>query len=128
MIVAQPDLELVLELPSTAWLGRAAAGQFTDVVVALSDSLPATDTFAEVLRRRPWIRVIAVTNEIDQAATYELEPRRTDVGELSAEALLDLIRGVHPASVFPHADHRRGRRNSGTGRAAETNHPEGEPR
>lgn len=83
MIAAEPDLELTLELRTSAWLAQAAVTEEADVVISFETSLPGAHSFDDVLRARPALRVIAVDTGTERAAVFEMLPARRVVRDLS---------------------------------------------
>lgn len=61
------------------------------VVVGLHDSeLP--DTCLELLLERPRVKVLAIEEQNGRAHLYELRPEQVDIGEVSPDEVVEMIR------------------------------------
>ena len=92
MIAGQSDLEIVMELLTTAWLAVAVSHERPDVVLVLDQVAPGPDAFDDVLEAHAPVRVIALAPDRRSAVEYRLEPRSDDLYFLSDEALLAHVR------------------------------------
>ena len=70
--------------------GRASHAP-ADVLIARAGSLER-DEVISLLYRRPRMRVITVEELGPQAYMFELRPERVDLGELSPNRLVDIVR------------------------------------
>jgi hypothetical protein len=95
------DIEVVASLSDPALLESVAGANDIGVVITVCNSeerhLAPLDEF---LAGRPHRRVLAIEDDARTAYLYELRPRRTSIGPLSPEALIDFVRGS-PGSLHP---------------------------
>jgi hypothetical protein len=74
-----------------------------DVVLVGQKANDETCTFAPLLLSQPKLKVLAIADDADSGLLYDLRPYRKQIGKLSADALLDAIRG--PQVVAPDIQH-----------------------
>ncbi len=88
----EPDMRVVGEIDDEAAdLRRVARSRADFVIVGLRDSsLP--DVCERLMRDRPATKVVGVSQEGRRAFLYELRPYTLNLGEMSSEVLLDVIR------------------------------------
>jgi hypothetical protein len=80
------------DLPGAIWRTRA------DVVVVGQDPQGERDSYLSLLLRHPRIKVLAITENGNSGALYELRPRRIFLGKISARTLVKAIRRRAPLS------------------------------
>ncbi len=101
VVIAEPDMAVVGvidEADLTAAVRRARA----DVVVVGEDPQgDQRDLYLKLLRRHPHIKVLAIAESGKKASFYELRPRRTSIGKISARSFAATIRAKTPLSVAP---------------------------
>jgi DNA-binding NarL/FixJ family response regulator len=84
----QADMEVVGEVPVGA-LPTAVARERADVLVIGFDR---PSLVAELMERRPRLKVLAVADEGRDCSLYALRPERADLGEASPQQLVETIR------------------------------------
>ena len=93
----QPDMEVVGDLPEDAEpvMVEELAGAFVAVRAGPNGELP--EIGLRLLERRAHgVRVLALSSEGRRGFLYELRPNEFDIGEISPERLLNVIRAVIP--------------------------------
>lgn len=92
-VVAQPDLDVVAELPADG-LNATLADLDTDIVVwNNADESRVAELLGELsCRRGP--RVLATIGDGREASLWELTPHRTELGALSPASLVQTIRST----------------------------------
>lgn len=88
VVAAEPDLELVAELPDCASLADAIARDHPDVVIGCSTH----DDVERLLRDSASVKVLKIEGAGRSSFLYELQPERTPLGEISPARLLEAIR------------------------------------
>jgi hypothetical protein len=86
----RPQLHLAAVLPAGMALEAAACDHDADVVIAMSRGAGQDRAaMAALLQRRPRLRAIALGDDGRNAVVYELRPRLTALGDVSAPQLLE---------------------------------------
>ena len=93
IIAEEGDMEVVGELPDLQRAGELAERTGANFVITGRTHPELELAYEELLRQRPAMRVLAVAHEGRQSSLYELLPHVENLGELSAETLLTVIRG-----------------------------------
>jgi hypothetical protein len=88
-VQTEPGVKVIEERRDAAGLERVVARAGARAVVAGAESLDAEDALAVVTTAR--VRVVTLSAD-GQAAVYECRPQRRDVGELTPDALMRLLR------------------------------------
>lgn len=106
VVAAEPDMAVIGvvddgELPAA--VGRARA----DVVVVGHDARAERDSYCQLLLRHPHVKVLAISDNGKSGWLYELRPRRTSLGKISARTLTQAIRRRGPPSSEIRAPRRR---------------------
>jgi DNA-binding NarL/FixJ family response regulator len=89
-IDAEPDLEIVAERDDSSELEEALRSTGARVVVAAEYALEPARALALVASSG--IRVITLSGDGRDASVYECRPEQRSVGELSPQALAELLR------------------------------------
>jgi len=88
-LVGQPDMKLIGVFDTTAGLVDEVRDSAPDfVLVGAEHGCPVQP----LLENRPWMRVLEIEPQAADAHLYELQPRRVDLGEMSAADLVTTIR------------------------------------
>jgi DNA-binding NarL/FixJ family response regulator len=91
VVPMERDMEVVGEVAALEELVEAVVRGGADVlVIGRDDSALA----AELLERRPRLKVLAVAEEGRACSIYELRPQRVELGELSPRRLVAAIRAA----------------------------------
>lgn len=88
VISAQPDMEVV---PQDSRMMKLASIDEADpdvVILGRED----TSLTSRLLRMRPNLKVLAVAMDGREGVLFELRPRRVDLGEISPQKLVNVIR------------------------------------
>jgi hypothetical protein len=93
---AHEDIDVIGELAGHADLAGTAARTGADVVVVGKTAESRDEDYGEVLRRRPQLRILAISADGRRGFLHELQPRIVPLGELSPGSLVDAIRGGAP--------------------------------
>jgi DNA-binding NarL/FixJ family response regulator len=87
-----PDMTIVGQT-TDADLASAAKRARADVILVGEDVKQGTHEYAELLRARPALKLLAITDDGKNGTLYEMRPHKIPLGEISAETLRDAIRG-----------------------------------
>lgn len=93
ILTREPDIEVVGELRNASELPAILDRTGADIVVfGLSDQdlPPLCD---DVVRRHPNLRLLAVEDIGSHGFIYEMRPQKVELGELSPELVLEVVRG-----------------------------------
>jgi hypothetical protein len=101
IVVSMPDMTLVDRIVDGKDLLAAVRLTRANVVIVGQGADDEQETYAPLLYRRPRLRIIAVAGDGSIGLLYELLPQRIALGEMSADALGNAIRGS------PRIDRRR---------------------
>ncbi len=93
----QPDIEVTSVRWEAARIAREAERRVADIVITNHRASEAPAVFAELLARRPTLRVLSIVCEGRTSFLYALCPREVPLGELSASGLLHAVRAVAAA-------------------------------
>jgi chemotaxis response regulator CheB len=93
IIADEGDMEVVGELPDLQRVSELAERTGANFVITGRTHPEFDSAYEELLRQRPAMRVLAVQHQGRQSSLYELLPHVENLGELSAETLLTVIRG-----------------------------------
>jgi chemotaxis response regulator CheB len=91
---------VVAELPDTVPLRDAVASTDARVVIFGTEASELSAEGADLLSRRPRIRLLTVTRNGRRTCLYALRPHREDLGEISPAALLRAVKG-EPQGISP---------------------------
>jgi DNA-binding NarL/FixJ family response regulator len=94
------SVQVVAELPDTVPLEDAVAATDARVVIFGTEASELSAEATELLSRRPRVRLLTVTRNARRTSLYVLKPHREDLGEVSASALLDAVKG-EPQGMSP---------------------------
>jgi chemotaxis response regulator CheB len=92
IIAAQPDMVIVAEADDAEDLVAATAPYAPDVLVVGLEASETQEVAHDVLRRAPWLRVLAIEAGGRRAWLHMLRPYQMLLGEVSPSMLLDAIR------------------------------------
>jgi DNA-binding NarL/FixJ family response regulator len=94
VISAQSDMEIVMGVGQIGELDAIAAAEADVVILGREEPSFA----ARLLGARPNLKVLAVATDGRQAVLYELRPQRVDLGEISPQKLVAVIRETTKAA------------------------------
>lgn len=94
---AAPDIAVAVVGSEDSALSVADATQ-ADVAILRGDADGLPIVGHELLRRRPWMNVLALRGDGREAFLYQLRPVERPLGEVSPETLLDAVRALAPSS------------------------------
>jgi DNA-binding NarL/FixJ family response regulator len=97
----QPDMRVIDEIDDDPQdLRRLGRSRAEFVIVGLRDST-FPDVCDQLLLDRPRTKIVGVSQEGRRAFLYELRPHTQQLGEMSSQVLLDVIRrgGAHVAGA-----------------------------
>jgi DNA-binding NarL/FixJ family response regulator len=100
ILASDPGLEVVGELGEGDDLSKAAQETNADFVVTLTSRTRLSPSCVRLLADRLRPKVLALATEDSGAFLCELEPKVCDVGELSPESFITVIRENKP-SLLP---------------------------
>jgi hypothetical protein len=94
---AAPDITVAMVRAEDSALSIADEMQ-ADVAIVRgeADGLPTVGH--ELLRRRPWMNVLALRGDGREAFLYQLRPVERPLGEVSPQTLLDAVRALAPST------------------------------
>jgi DNA-binding NarL/FixJ family response regulator len=100
VVAAEPDMAVVGvvgdgDVPAAIRRTRA------DVVLVGQDLQGARDSYLQLLRRHPHIKVLAISESGKRGSLYELRLRRMPLGKISACSLATAIRARSPLRRAP---------------------------
>lgn len=83
--------------------GRPSLGAtgHSDVLIVCSHSSPAPEGVGPIFSRCPSSLVVAIEERAGRSDFYELQPRRTDLGEVAPDDLVQLIRSRRRVRACP---------------------------
>lgn len=87
------DIDVIGELTDHDELTQTAIRTRADVVVVGKATENGRDDYRDLLRRRPQLKVLAITADGRRGFLHELQPRVISLGEVSPSSLIDAIRG-----------------------------------
>jgi hypothetical protein len=93
VVADERDMHVVAELADRRALVPSAVEADADFVIGPLFEDELNDAYTQLLRRRPFTRLLAVSGDGRESTLIELAPTSTPVGELSAETLVGVIRG-----------------------------------
>jgi hypothetical protein len=93
LVADEAGMDVVAEIGHHTALVPAAVAAEADFVIAPLADVVLDGAYAQLLRRRPCTRLLAVSGDGRESTLIELAPTSTPVGELSAETLVGVIRG-----------------------------------
>ena len=100
-ISTEPDMHLMRERSETA-APHAEGGATPDVVIVGAAGPGEAQNAGAMLSRWPLSRVLMVSISGARAALYELQPHRTELGEMSPRELVHAIRAACRDDGDPH--------------------------
>jgi DNA-binding NarL/FixJ family response regulator len=92
IVIDQPDMEVVGELGLEGDVSNVAAETAADFVITSLGDAGLHPSCARLLDARSRVKVLAIGGDGRNAFLYELQPRRSAVGELSPDVLAAVIR------------------------------------
>ncbi len=92
-VTAEPDIDVVGEVPAFAALSEAAGRTGADCVVMAVDGDGIPEECARLVWDAPAMRLVLVSPDGLLASVYRLVPRRDFLAEVSPRSLLEAIRG-----------------------------------
>lgn len=95
VLADRPDV--VLETARAGTLAESLAASQADVAI-VAEPAPNAEDHAAVLYAHPRLRVVGISGDGRCAHLYELRPHRISLGELSADALVRVVRAGHSAA------------------------------
>jgi chemotaxis response regulator CheB len=98
VIRAQPDMLVVGGLQDRTELTNEAARFGPDVIVLGTADAELPTECLQVLQANPGVRVLVVAGEGRRGFLWELRPQRQSLGEVSPDALVDVIRASFPCA------------------------------
>ena len=93
VVSVQPDMQIVGTVEQHGAMVAAARSARPDVVVIGLEDSELPETCGPLFEAFPRIRVLGVASDGRGASLYELRPRKTSLGEVSPEGLVQAIRG-----------------------------------
>jgi DNA-binding NarL/FixJ family response regulator len=87
------DIDVIGERAGFDDLTQTAIRTQADVVVVGKANGSGDDDYCELLRRRPRLKILAISADGRRGFLHELQPRVIPLGELSPNSLIDAIRG-----------------------------------
>jgi len=95
VLAGEPDIKVVAELRDQDLLPKVLARTRIDVVIlGLQAPEFPPPLFDQLLLRHRNLRLLAVRDKGRRSFLYELRPQSVDVGELSPQTLLAVLRGT----------------------------------
>ncbi len=91
-ILAEHDLDLVGEVDNLDQMPELVTGTHADVVLVGCDQRDAEQASARLATEAPHARMLAITESGRETVLFELCPRRVELGNLSPDELLAVIR------------------------------------
>lgn len=98
-IAGQADMRSIADTPSSA----QPSGHVPDVVLVSAAGPGGESAHVTLLGRWPSARIVTIDVSGRQTAMYEMRPYRTELGALSSEELIDVIRAAARSNRPPHA-------------------------
>jgi hypothetical protein len=92
ILARAPDIDLIGDVSMRDFGDPDALAAAADVAILAGDGGALTRRAHELLRVRPFLRILAVGRGGREGSLYELRPHRTPLGELSAHVLLGAVR------------------------------------
>jgi hypothetical protein len=93
VVASEPDMVVAGRLDAEEGLLAAVRRTRATVLLVGQAADDERDKYASLLLRRPQLKVVVVAGDGKTGALYELRPERVPLGELSAAALRNAIRG-----------------------------------
>jgi chemotaxis response regulator CheB len=93
ILESDSSVHVVAELPDTIPLKDAVASTDARVVIFGTEASELSAEGAELLSRRPRLRLLTVARNGRRTCLYVLKPHREDLGEVSPAALLRAVKG-----------------------------------
>lgn len=91
----EADMSTVSDLAVHEPLAGRVARARADVVILAGGDAETSALGTSLLDQFPWLRVLAIRPDGQQAWLHELEPVRTVLGEVTADAVVATIRARH---------------------------------
>jgi DNA-binding NarL/FixJ family response regulator len=92
IVAEQDDIEMVDATASSADLDRISLGQVDLVITMYRDDRFGSVHLDRLLAAKPGLRALAVQDQGRTAVMYQLVPQTTQLGPLSPDTLVELIR------------------------------------
>jgi DNA-binding NarL/FixJ family response regulator len=95
IVASEPDMAVVGHVSDGDLLAAAQRTRANVVLVEqkAKDGREEREEYERLLLQQPLLKVLAIANDGKTGALYELHPRRVPLGEMSADALCNAIRG-----------------------------------
>lgn len=91
------DIDVIAELAQRDELIEAAIRTRADVVVVGKVTGSGQDEYRDLLRKRPRLKILAISADGRRGFLHELQPRVIPLGEVSPDSLIEAIRGTSAA-------------------------------
>ena len=95
VVESAPDMTVAGETADRE-LAPAAKRLRADVVLVAQGAGQSDSDYVTLLRKRPSLKVLAITGDGKSGTLHEMRPYRIPLGEMSADTLRDAIRGIYP--------------------------------
>src|SRR5262245_36385739 len=96
----EPDILVVGQVARDDGLSSALNRTCADVVIVGSSAPESFEIPRELLIANPLVRVLIISRAGDAAVMYDVVPRRTPLGEVSPQALVEAIRACKAHAVW----------------------------
>jgi hypothetical protein len=100
VVASELDLVIVGLVNDDESLPAAVRRTRAEVVLTAQTAEDELPEYASLLVRRPRLKVVAITGDGRTGLLYELRPQRIPLGEMSAVALYNAIRGRPQSNAF----------------------------
>jgi hypothetical protein len=104
VVASEPDMVVAGWLDAEEDLLAAVRRTRATVLLVGQGAEDERENYASLLLGRPQLKVVVVAGDGNTGALYELRPQRVPLGEMSAAALRNVIRG-QPSMTYPLLEH-----------------------
>lgn len=87
------DIDVIAELAHRDELTKTAIRTRADVVVVGKAAGDGHEDYRDLLRKRPRLKILAISADGRRGFLHELQPRVVPLGEVSPDSLIEAIRG-----------------------------------
>jgi hypothetical protein len=98
-ILDEPDIRVRADLPRNRSTVLQRSRMDADVVILADQDRTMPPAVHEILRERPWTKVLTIRDDGRETFLYELRPFQTRLGQVSRQALLEAVRTARTAPL-----------------------------